>query len=199
MKFALSFWWLCSACVIVALAVGACQSSYAFRGTAVDKPESAPDFVLTDDRGQTFRLNSLQGKVVLIYFGYTHCPDVCPLTLGNLAQVRRALGPQASQVQVVFITTDPERDTAEVLQNYLGNFDASFIGLRGEWGEVSPVLQKYHASAIRQQGASSTSYYEIDHTAYVYAIDRKQQWRVLYPQDSKVDDITSDLRHLLQE
>jgi protein SCO1/2 len=136
---------------------------------------------------------------VLVYFGYTHCPDVCPLTLANLAQVRQALGPEASQVQVVFVTTDPERDTAAVLEDYLGRFDPSFVGLRGNWAEITSVLQNYYAAAIKSQGASSTTNYSVDHTAYIYAIDRQQHWRALYPQDTSVGDIVSDIRQLLQE
>jgi protein SCO1/2 len=184
---------------IFAFADGACQTRYTFHGTLVDPPEAAPGFTLTDDLGQLFQLDSLKGKVVLLYFGYTHCPDVCPLTLANLAQVRHALGPEASQVQVVFVTTDPGRDTAQVLKEYLGKFDGTFIGARGEWPEISKVLQEYYALASKRDAASSAPGYTVDHTAYIYAIDRKQQWRAIYAQDSKVEDIAGDVRYLLHE
>lgn len=184
---------------VLLLAAGACRSNYVFRGTAIDPPEAAPGFTLADDRGQSFSLGSLQGKVVLLYFGYTHCPDICPLTLGNLARARRALGPDGSQVQVVFVTTDPDRDSARVLQDYLGKFDTSFVGIRGEWGQVSSLLETYYASASKHDGASSPANYSMDHTSYIYAIDRNQKWRAIYSQDSKVEDITSDMRYLLDE
>jgi protein SCO1 len=183
--------------LIVSLALGACQSRYSFHGTAVDPPQAAPDFTLVDDLGRPFQFDSLKGKVVLLYFGYTHCPDVCPLTLGNLARVRRGLGSEASQLQVVFVTTDPERDTQQVLQDYLSKFDGSFLGARGNWTEVSKVLQEYYASASREHAASSTSNYTVDHTSYIYAVDQEQRWRVIYSQDSSVDDITADVRYLL--
>jgi protein SCO1 len=181
------------------LTLGACQTKYSFHGTPVDPPEPAPGFTLTDDLGQPFKLDSLKGKVVLLYFGYTHCVDTCPLTLGNLVRVRQQLGQEASQLQVVFVTTDPERDTAQVLQDYLSKFDPSFIGARGDWTEVSKVLQEYFASANRQDAASSSPNYTVNHTAYIYAIDRTQRWRVIYSQDSSVEDIAGDVRYLLHE
>jgi protein SCO1/2 len=199
MKLSKPFLWVYLGLVVIAFGLVACQTTYALHGTPIDPPKAAPDFTLPDDHGQPFQLGAERGKVVLVYFGYTHCPDVCPLTLANLAQVRQALGPEASQVQVVFVTTDPERDTAAVLEDYLGRFDPSFVGLRGNWAEITPVLQNYYAAAIKSQGASSTTNYSVDHTAYIYAIDRQQHWRALYPQDTSVGDIVSDIRQLLQE
>lgn len=199
MKFGKKLLLFCFGISVIGLAVGACQTKYTFRGTVVDPPTAAPGFELIDAAGNPFKLDTLKGRVVLLYFGYTHCPDVCPLTLANLAHVRRELGSEASQVQVVFVTTDPDRDTGPVIQDYLAKFDGSFIGARGNWPEVAQVLQQYYASASKVVQAGTEPNYRVDHTAYVYAIDRRQAWRAIYSQDSKIDDMVSDVHYLLQE
>lgn len=185
--------------IICLLALGSCQSNYEFQGGgAVNPPQPASDFTLDDIHGHPFQLSAQRGKVVLLYFGYTNCMDACPMTLGNLAQVRRKLGAEADQVEVVFVTTDPDRDSAEVMQKYLAAFDPTFVGLRGDSSEISPVLQKYFGSATKRQDSTMSSNYSVDHTTFVYAIDRRQQWRVLFSPDSKIDDMVSDVRYLVR-
>lgn len=181
------------------VALAACQSDYKFQGGgAINPPQPAADFTLKDIHGAPFRLAAQQGKIVLLYFGYTHCADACPMTLANLARVRKALGADAAQVEVVFVTTDPERDTSEVMQKYLANFDPTFVGLRGDWADVSPILQKYFGSSAKQLDVGTSGSYSVDHTTFIYVIDRKLQWRVLFAPNSKIEDMVSDLRYLLQ-
>ncbi len=203
MKFVKCRLWLYLGLVIAALALGACHldspKNYTFHGTVLEPAESAPDFTLTDDHGQPFQLKTQQGKVVLLYFGYTRCPDVCPLTLGKLAQVRQALGPDAGPVEVVFITVDPERDTAQVLQDYMARFDPTFVGLRGTWPELDPVVKSYGVTAQKLDLATGTPLGQVEHSSYIYVIDRAGRWRVLFSQDASVADIGADVGFLLHE
>jgi protein SCO1/2 len=203
MNFVKRLLWFSVGLAIIALALGACHSdspkNYNFHGTAIDPPESAPGFSLTDDHGQPFQLKTQQGKVILLYFGYTHCPDICPLTLGKLVQVRRSLGPDAALAEVVFITVDPERDTAQVLQDYMARFDPTFVGLRGTWPELEPVIKSYGVTAQKRDLATATPLDQVEHSSYLYVIDRASRWRVLFSQDASVDDIVADVRYLVHE
>ncbi len=202
-KFAKGWLWLYLGLIIAALMLGACHSdspkNYTFHGTALEPAKSAPDFTLTDVSGRPFQLKTQQGKVVLLYFGYTRCPDVCPLTLAKLAQVRRALGPDAGPVEVVFITVDPERDTAQDLQDYTARFDPTFVGLRGTWPELDPVIKSYGVTAQKLDLATGTPLGQVEHSSYIYVIDRAGRWRVLFSQDASVADIGADVGFLLHE
>jgi len=172
------------------------QPAYTFRGSLIDPPVPAADFELTDQHGQTFRLSEHNGKIVLLFFGYTNCPDVCPLTLSEFKRIKASLGSQASDVRFVFITVDPERDTGEVLGQYIQNFDTDFVGLSGEREVLEGVWKDYGVYQAKQDVGSAAGYL-VDHTARTYLVDKQGNWRLTYPFEMDPEDITRDVRHLL--
>jgi protein SCO1/2 len=186
------------ALISCALAVCACGEPYRFRGTMIDPPNDAPDFTLTDHRGQLFQLSEQRGKVVALYFGFTSCPDICPTTLADLAAVRRELGTDAEELQVALITVDPERDTQERLARYVPAFDPTFIGLRPTPDELAAVLKAYGATAIKRELPNSALGYTMDHSGFIYVIDAAGRWREVFAHGSAIADITNDLRELIR-
>jgi protein SCO1/2 len=178
--------------------LGACARSYAFHGKLIETPQQAPDFMLTDQHGQPFRLSDQHGKVVLLLFGYTSCPDVCPTTLSDLASVQHELGQDAQQVEVAFISVDPARDTQAVLQRYMNAFDPAFIGLRGSSAELNPILAAYHVRTVRTELSDSPLGYAMDHSAFIYVIDPSGRWCERFLPSNKVADIVVDVRYLVQ-
>ncbi len=173
-------------------------NSYQLRGSAINPPEVLPDFRLTDTAGQTRAIANLKGQVVLLYFGYTHCTDACPLTLAHFAQVKRGLGKDAEQVAFVFVTTDPERDTADVLKQYLAQFDSTIIGLRGTQDELTTIYQGYHVAAMKEASAGQSSY-TVTHSDVIYVLDRAGRWRDIFDSSSNVADMVSDVQYLIHE
>ncbi len=170
------------------------------RGTTYGEPfPPATDFTLTRENGDVFRLNAQQGNLVLIFFGYTSCPDVCPTTLAELNLALEELKPEyAAQVKVVFVTVDPERDTPERTQEYVDNFNPNFIGLSGTESELIPVWKGYGIFRAIVDGASAAGYL-VDHTARVTLIDRNGNLRISFPYDAPVEDIVHDLKLMLDE
>jgi len=143
--------------------------------------ESHPDdFSLTDHLGGRFRLSDHRGRVVALFFGYTQCADVCPTTLHEFVQVYRKLGNGADKLQVVFVTVDPERDTPQVLSQYVPAFDRRFIGLTGSPEEIRRVADAYGVS-YQKISAKDSRYYTIDHTAYIFLLDRSGHVRLKVP------------------
>ncbi len=171
---------------------------YTYQGSLIDPPVPAADFQLNDQHGKPFKLSEQRGKTVLIFFGYTHCPDVCPVSLSEFKQIKKQLGDQADQVEFVFITVDPERDTADVLGQYLANFDPAFIGLSGTPDQMEPVYKSYGVYHEKTE-AGSASGYLVNHTARMYVIDSQGNWRLTYPFGMEVEKQVEDLVHLLQE
>jgi len=169
-----------------------------FHGTAIDSPDLAQDFTLTASTGEPLSLSDLRGKVVLMYFGYTYCPDVCPATLNELKKATAALGDRADEVQVVMVTVDPQRDTPEVLRDYLAHFDSSFIGLTGTAEEVLAAASPLGIYISAHEG-TPTSGYLVDHTSSVLVIDKAGYLRLLHGFDTPGKDIAADVRHLLRE
>jgi protein SCO1 len=172
--------------------------SYQFKGSEITPPVPATDFQLTDQNGETFRLSDHQGEVVLLFFGYTHCPDVCPVSLYEFKQVKAALGDRAENVQFVLITLDPERDTVEVMNRYLKNYDPTFIGLTGSEAELGPVWKSY---GVYQEKVpvSGQAGYLVDHSAFIYAIDKQGNWRLTYAFGTDTEHLIQDTAHLLLE
>lgn len=167
----------------------------AFQGRDISGSLTLQDFTLTDHNGQPRKLSEFRGKPVAVYFGYTHCPDVCPTTLAELAQSMRELGPQADQVQVLFITIDPARDTQALLKSYAPAFDPRFIGLTGSPAQIASVAGQFRALYRRQDNANGD--YTMDHSAGAYLLDRDGALRVSVPYGSGAAAFTHDLRALL--
>jgi protein SCO1 len=178
------------------------QRSYRFQGSLIDPPVPAADFSLTDLTGSAFRLSDQRGKIVLLFFGYTYCPDVCPVTLSEFRKINQQLGNDAKNVRFIFITVDPERDTIEQLRRYVPNFDPSFIGLTGSRSDLEKVWKSYGVYASKQpvsNSSQSEDNYLVDHTARVYLIDQQGNWRLTYPFGMEAGQITDDLEFLLRQ
>ncbi len=153
------------------------------------------DFELTNHHGVKTHLKDFRGKVVLLFFGYTNCPIVCPTTLADLSQLMGRMGKNADNIQVLFITADPERDTAERLNEYVPYFHPSFLGLTGTVGEITKVAVQYGAG-FKKIGYKSADEYEISHSTYIYLLDQKGKFYELYPFKTPVDRIAADIRKL---
>jgi len=152
---------------------------------------------LTDAEGRTRTLADFGGKYVVVFFGFTQCPDVCPGTLAELAQVKKALGPDGDKVQGVFITVDPDRDTAEVLKGYVTAFDPSFVALRGTPEQVAAVAKDFKVFYQKVPGKEPGSY-TMDHTAGSYVFDTKGNVRLFTRYGTGADALTSDLKQLMK-
>lgn len=155
------------------------------------------DFVLTDHNGQRFELSSLRGKAVLIFFGYTSCPDVCPTTLSKLSSVYKDLGKDASRVKTLYITVDPDRDTPAVLKEDLGSFDLDALGLTGTKPEIDKVVALYGASYEIIPTPQSVEKYTVAHSTTLYALDPAGRTRILFPYEAKVDEIVKGVKEIL--
>lgn len=173
----------------------------AFRGGLVSPPLPKPKFTLTDTSGTPFNFAAnTEGYVTLLFFGYTHCPDVCPLQMSIIAQAFKQVPPAiANQFKVVFVTTDPERDSPQRLREWLDHFDKRFIGLTGsnaaiEAAQIAANLSPAKKSAVRADGA-----YEVGHAAFVFAYTRDNLAHVIYPGGVKEDDWAHDLPYLAKE
>ena len=176
------------------LAAAAPQST--LKAGVFEPPGAAPDFSLTASTGGEQALANYRGKVVLLGFGFTTCPEVCPTTLGVLAQARKRLGAQADQVQVLYVTVDPERDNAERMRAYLRGFDPTFVGLTGAAEKLAKVRERYGVMAERKNMGNS---YSVAHSSSVYLIDRKGLLRGMMPYGRAPDDFVHDVRILLNE
>ena len=163
----------------------------AFNGTELSSPIPAPDFALTSDHG-TVHLADFRGKTVLLYFGYTYCPDICPLTLGKLAQAVQGLGTAEKDTRVIFISVDPARDTPARLGQYVRAFDPSFLGVTGDPQTVAQVAKEYGIFYQKTDIVSPTNY-AITHTALVIVIDREGRWRLLWSEDLQPPAMVHDL------
>lgn len=182
-----------------AVATVACSRTEALRGQQLDPPRPVPDLVARDQRGQVFRLADQRGNVVVLFFGYTTCPDVCPATLARWKRVRQQLGEDAARVRFVFVTVDPERDTAQKVRKYLALFSQDFIGLVGSESELRPFYQAFGAGFEKVPQPGSAAGYLVAHTAAVPVVDTQGRWRLRFTQETSVDDYVHDLRVLLRE
>lgn len=178
------------------------HSSGGYWGTKFDSPDPAEPIQLTDHLGQPFDLRQLQGKVVLLNFGFTHCPNICPTILNQLATLMAQLTPEErKRVQVVFVSIDPERDTPAVLRDYVPFFDEGFIGLSGEPAQIAEVAKRYHVYSKKAEDAATNPSYNVDHSTYTYLIDPLGRFAALYD-DRKLaqpDKMADDIRKTLAE
>lgn len=168
----------------------------AFQNTDVTGLDYARDFALTDHTGKPRTLADFKGKVVVLFFGYTQCPDVCPTTMAEMANVMQQLGPQAGQVQVLFVTLDPERDTPALLAQYVPAFDKRFLGLYGDAAATARVAKEFKVFYSKVAGSTPDSY-TIDHTAGTYVFDRSGKLRLFIRHGQPADTIVHDIRQLL--
>jgi protein SCO1/2 len=155
---------------------------------------AAPDFSVRGSDGTALTLSRYRGKVVVLGFGYTSCPNVCPATLAVLAQAHRKLGTLGSQVQIIYLTVDPERDTAERLKQYLAAFDPTFVGGTGTAAEMAAVRSNYGVTAEKHGTGSD---YAVAHSSFIYLITRDGKLRALMPFGHKADDYVHDISMLL--
>lgn len=169
-----------------------------FQGSLIEPPVAAQDFELRKASGEAFRLSDARGKVVLIFFGYANCPDFCPSTLAEYKKIHENLGDEAENVEFVFITIDPERDTPEQIETFVSSFNPSFIGLSGSEEALQPVWDAYFVFREKQEGASEAGYL-MAHTTRVYAVDKAGNLRLTYPFGMTAAEMTSDVRRLLAE
>ncbi len=164
-------------------------------GTVLQSPEPEADFTLTAHTGEQVSLGDFRGKTVLLYFGYTFCPDVCPTTLIRLAGVMKDIGRRSDDVQVLMITVDPERDTPEKLAKYVPNFDPNFIGLTGTEDEITAVTTLFGIYYEKVESESEIGYL-VNHTASILVVDKEGYLRLIYAFDTPDEDIADDLRYL---
>lgn len=179
-----------------ALLAGCSPPQRAFNSVDITGAAYASDFALRDAAGKTRTLEQFRGQVVVVFFGFAQCPDVCPTTLADLAQVRKALGADGKRVQVIFITVDPERDTPAVLAEYVPAFDPTFIGLTGTPEQIHATAREFKVFYQKVAGPTPTSY-TIDHTAGSYVFDREGRIRLFVRHAASVESIAADLRRLL--
>jgi protein SCO1 len=169
-----------------------------FRGTTYGEPYPvATEIELTRADGTRFRLSDMRGKIVMLFFGYTSCPDVCPTTMAELKQALEKVGDKANQVQVIYVTVDPQRDTPERVQEYVNHFNPDFIGLSGSEFELAKVWHDYGVFREVADGSSAAGYL-VNHTARVTLIDQQGKLRVSFPFDTPVADVVHDLNLLLE-
>lgn len=185
-------------CMIVIFGLAACtKSPEAFKNTDLTGLDYAKDFALTDHHGKARTLANFKGKVVVMFFGYTQCPDVCPTTMAEMAAVMQQLGKDADKVQVLFVTLDPERDTQALLAAYVPNFDARFLGLYGDLPATEKVAKEFKVFYQKVPGKTTESY-TLDHTAGSYVFDREGRIRLFLRNGQGTEPVVHDLKILLQ-
>lgn len=182
--------------VIAAALLAGCDGAPKFKSTDITGAPYGRALELTDQRGQLRHLEDFRGKAVVLFFGFTHCPDVCPTTLADISAAVKKLGPDAPRVQVLFVTVDPERDTPQALAVYVDAFAGGFLALRGDAAATQRVAKEFKIYyEKRKQGDT----YTIDHSAQVYVVDPQGRLRLLVRHDRIGQDLADDLRTLLAE
>lgn len=179
-----------------ALLAACTDSKPQFKGIDLTGADYARDFQLTDHNGRPRSLNDFKGKLVVLFFGYTQCPDVCPTSMAELAEAKKLLGPDGARVQGLFVTVDPERDTPEVLKAYMANFDPAFLALRGTPEQLEAMAREYKVYYKKSEGKTATSY-TMDHSAASYVYDTQGRLRLYTRYGSGAHSLASDLKLLL--
>ena len=187
------------AALVTVTALSSCGSSTpSFRGSVLEEPVPVPEFVLTDQEGRSYRMSDRQGQVVLLFFGYTSCPDVCPTTLATWRRVHEMLGDDASNVEFVFVTVDPKRDSAERLGLHVHAFNPDFVGLTGSQEELESVYDIFDIFYEVDESTESALGYLVNHTATTFVVDPGGQWRLRLTYGTPAEDIVHDVQQLLE-
>ncbi len=173
-------------------------SKAGFSGVDITGAEYGRVLALPDADGRERTLADFKGKVTVIFFGYTQCPDVCPTTMAELARVKEAMGVEGQRVQGVFVTVDPERDTPEILKAYVANFDPGFVALRGSREQTAAAAREFKVFYAKVPGKTPGSY-TVDHTAGSYVFDAKGQLRLFERYGTPTEALAADLRRVLKE
>ena len=182
--------------IIVSLALAACDRGPQFKSTDITGADFGKSLELNDHQGRARRLEDFRGKAVVLFFGFTHCPDVCPTTLADVAQALKQLGPDAERVQVLFVTVDPERDTREVLAKYVTAFDPRFLGMYGDAAATQRVAKEFKVYYEKRKTGES---YSVDHSGQTYVLDPQGRLRLFVRHDRIGSDLPDDLRMLLRQ
>lgn len=172
------------------------QVDKGFVGTDITGADFSKPLALTDHNGVARTMADFKGKVVLLFFGFTHCPDVCPTTMLDLKKAMKLLGDKADEVQVLFVTVDPERDTQEVLAKFVPSFDNRFIGLYGNMEQTAETVKNFKIYYAKVPGNSDNDY-SIDHSAGMYVFDKQGKVRLYLGYGQKAEDVASDVQKLL--
>jgi protein SCO1/2 len=169
-----------------------------FRGTDITGVDYARTLALPDVNGQPRTLGDFKGKVTVVFFGYTQCPDVCPTTMTELAQVKKSLGADGDKLQAVFVTIDPERDTPEILKSYMASFDPSFVALRGTPEQTQAAAKEFKVYFAKVPGKTEGSY-TMDHSAGAFVLDTKGNARLFERYGAGAEGLTADVKALLAQ
>jgi protein SCO1 len=167
------------------------------RGIAIDPPRPAPEFSITRATGERFSLAEQKGRAVLLFFGYTHCPDICPTTLADWAKVRRQLGVRADHVRFVFVSVDPARDTPSLAQRYATQFDSTFIGLAPAETDLPAIQFAFGVTSARETDSRDSTDYLMSHPSQAFLVAPDGTLRVMYSFGASVADVVADLERLL--
>jgi protein SCO1/2 len=202
-------WIVATLTLVGILSLSACSSAAApaaivdepleQQGTPVEPPRQLTDFSLPSSTGETLSLSDLRGKLVLVYFGYTFCPDFCPMTLADFARVKQELGAQADQVTFMMISVDSERDRPEVLARYMSAFDEDFIGLTGDTRTLRRIGPEYGLYYEVREVEGTSAAYLVDHSTPSYLIDKEGRMRMIYSHGTPPEVISADIQALLAE
>jgi protein SCO1/2 len=189
---------LVAAAAIATFIAGCAPEAAKFRSTDITGAEFGRELALDGHDGKPRTLADFRGKAVLVFFGYTHCPDVCPTTLADAAQALKALGKDADRVQVLFVTVDPERDTPAVLSKYVPAFDPRFLGLHGDAAAIQKAAKEFKIFYEKRAGKNPGEY-TMDHSGQSYVFDPQGRIRLLLRHDRLSQDLAEDLRTLLKD
>lgn len=188
---------LASATFVLLGTAGCSEPKPAFKSVDITGADYAKELNLPDQNGQVRQLKDFSGKLTVVFFGYTQCPDVCPTTLQELAEVKRLLGPNGNKLQAVFVTVDPERDTTELLKAYVENFDASFVALRPTPEQLPVIAKEFKIYFKRVEGKTPTSY-TMDHSAGSYTFDTQGRVRLFSRYGMGAQELAEDFKLLLK-
>jgi protein SCO1/2 len=194
--------WVMSVVLLVMIGSGGCAQPHTFSGTVVEPPFEVPTVTLTDSKGEPFALGGEAGKTTLVYFGYTHCPDVCPLTMQRLKEATAELSEaERAKLRVLFVTVDPARDTPGVLGEYVGRFDPTWVGLTGESAALDEALQGYgvlvESTAAHEHQHEAGEAYEVSHSDRIFVLREPGSYGLILHSDVPREVLVGDLRALV--